>query len=262
MRTVNITASLTVLDIALAACGDGRTSEPTVAALSLMTTGTLTVCAEASYPPFELQDNSGEWTGFDIDLMRAIADELGDLRLEVTAQPFEEIWLAPQSGTCDIAASAITITDERQAEALFSDPYFDVDQSLLVRAVDADVLVNAASLVAKKVAVKSATTGEIYAVENFAGARLVPFDEPSAMYLALLNNEVDAVVQDLPANSEQARSNDAFAVSATFPTGEQYGFAVSAENPALLSAVNAALTAARTSGTYDDLVDTYFEAAG
>lgn len=260
MRLSRIAAPVIALSLVLAACG-GSDDEATAGAtdgLGLISAGALTVCTDAPYEPFEFQDENGEWTGFDMDLMRAIATEIGDLRLEVTVQPFDGIWLAPRAGTCDIVASAMTITEERQANALFTDPYFDADQSLLVRAEDADVLVDAASLTGRTVAVQTGTTGETYAADNLSGATIVSFDEPAAMFLALEGRQVDAILQDLPVNAERAIANSDLALTATFPTGEQYGFAVAQDNTALAAAVNTALAATRTSGTYQEIFEKYF----
>lgn len=97
----------------------------------LVSEGTLTVCSDIPYAPFEFEEN-GEFTGFDIDLMRAIAGKLG-VELEVKAIGFDPI----QSGTalnsdqCDVAASAMTITEEREENLDFSEPYYDAKQSLL-----------------------------------------------------------------------------------------------------------------------------------
>lgn len=260
MRLSRIAVPVIALSLVLAACGgsDDEAAAGGDDGLGLISAGALTVCTDAPYEPFEFQDDNGEWTGFDMDLMRAIATEIADLRLEVTVQPFDGIWLAPRAGTCDIVASAMTITEERQANALFTDPYFDADQSLLVRAEDAGVLVDAESLAGRTVAVQTGTTGESYAADNLSGATIVSFDEPAAMFLALEGRQVDAILQDLPVNAERALTNSDLALTATFPTGEQYGFAVSQDNTALAAAVNAALAATRTSGTYQEIFEKYF----
>lgn len=262
MRFARITTPLIALSMVFAACGSDDTPAADTNSYTLITPGSLTVCTDAPYEPFEFQDDSGEWTGFDMDLMRAIATEMGGLNLEVTVQPFDGIWLAPRAGTCDIVASAMTITEERQANALFTDPYFDADQSLLVRAADADVLTSAESLTGKTVAVQTGTTGETFANENLAGSTIVSFDEPAAMFLALEGGQVDAILQDLPVNAERALTNAATALTATFATGEQYGFAVSQNNSGLATAVNTALAATRSSGVYQEIFEKYFGAAG
>jgi len=231
-----------------------------ISSLGLVKEGALTVCTDAPYEPFEFQDEvTKEWTGFDMDLMRVIATSIGDLSLEVTVQPFDGIWLAPKAKICDVVASAMTITPERSANTLFSDPYFDADQSLLVRAEDKATLVDLASLAGKTIAVQTGTTGETYAKENAKDSTLKSFDEPAAMFLALEGNQVDAILQDLPVNGARlVKEPTKFSLTATFATGEQYGFAVAQDNEALVTAINAGLTAAKGSGEYDTIFAKYF----
>ena len=278
------------LGLALAACGsdDTSTTEETtvetvaestddtaaseteestavdVASLGLIKEGAITVCTDAPYEPFEYQvEGSDEWTGFDMDLMTAIATDIGGLALEVTVQPFDGIWLAPKAKTCDIVASAMTITEDRAANALFSDPYFDADQSILVRADDKATLVDVASLAGKTIAVQTGTTGETYAKENAAESELKSFDEPAAMFLALEGKQVDAILQDLPVNGARlVKEPGKFALTATIPTGEQYGFAMAQDNTALAAAINGGLANVKASGDYDTIFAKYFGTKG
>ena len=243
---------------------DSASAKIDIAALGLIKEGAITVCTDAPYEPFEYQDEvTKEWTGFDMDLMKAIATNIGGLSLEVTVQPFDGIWLAPKAKTCDLVASAMTITEERAANALFSDPYFDADQSLLVRAEDKATLVDLASLAGKTIAVQTGTTGETYAKENAKDSTLKSFDEPAAMFLALEGKQVDAILQDLPVNgARQVKEPTKFALTATFTTGEQYGFALAQDNTTLAEAVNSGLAAAKDSGEYDTIFAKYFGAKG
>lgn len=234
------------------------TATPEAPELDLVADGMLTVCTDSPYEPFEFQDANGDFTGFDMDLLREIGAGL-DLELDVKVVPFDGIWLLPAAGECDIVGSAMTITDERKASALFSDPYFDADQSLLVRAADEATYATLASLAGKRIAVQTGTTGEAYATENTPeGATLVSFDEPAAMFLALQSNEVDAILQDLPVNGYRQTQDDSMVVTETFATGEQYGFAVDPDNTALIEAVNEQLAALRASGKYDEIHAKWF----
>ena len=235
-----------------------------VASLGLIKEGAITVCTDAPYEPFEFQaEGSDTWTGFDMDLMTAIATDIGDLALEVTVQPFDGIWLAPKAKTCDIVASAMTITEDRAANALFSDPYFDADQSILVRADDKATLVDIASLAGKTIAVQTGTTGETYAKENATESELKSFDEPAAMFLALEGKQVDAILQDLPVNGARlVKEPTKFALTATIPTGEQYGFAMAQDNTALAAAINGSLAKVKASGDYDTIFAKYFGTKG
>ena len=243
---------------------DSASAKIDITALGLIKEGAITVCTDAPYEPFEFQDEATkEWTGFDMDLMKVIATNIGGLSLEVTVQPFDGIWLAPKAKTCDLVASAMTITEERSANALFSDPYFDADQSLLVRTDDKATLVDIASLEGKTIAVQTGTTGETYAKENAKDSTVKSFDEPAAMFLALEGKQVDAILQDLPVNgARQVKEPTKFALTATFATGEQYGFALAQDNTTLAEAVNNGLAAAKDSGEYDTIFAKYFGAKG
>ena len=255
--TADTTAAATE-DTTAAADAEGDTVD--VASLGLIEDGKLTVCTDAPYPPFEFQDETtNEWTGFDMDIVREIAAGIGEgLELSVTVQPFDGIWLAPKAGTCDMVASAMTITEERSANALFTDGYFDADQSLLVRAEDKDTLTTLEALAGKTIAVQTGTTGETYANENAKDAKIQSFDESAAMFLALEGKQVDAILQDLPVNAERALKDTNTALTATFPTGEQYGFAVSQDNTALGDALNAGIAELKESGKYDEIYAKYF----
>lgn len=271
-RISRIAAPVLALGLILAACGDDSSSstEDTtaaaeegavdVASLGLIAEGKLTVCTDAPYPPFEFQDETtNEWTGFDMDVVREIAGGIGEgLELAVTVQPFDGIWLAPKAGTCDMVASAMTITEERSANALFTDGYFDADQSLLVRAEDKDALTSLEALAGKTIAVQTGTTGETYAQENATDSTLKSFDESAAMFLALESGDVDAILQDLPVNAERALKDDKTALTASFSTGEQYGFAVSQDNTALGDALNAGIAEIKANGKYDEIYAKYF----
>lgn len=97
---------------------------------------TLNVCSDIPYPPMEFEGEGPrglQYTGFDIDLLDAMAVEI-DANLEILVTPFDGILGNLAAGTCDIVASSVTITEERQEEVDFTEPYFDADQSLLVKA--------------------------------------------------------------------------------------------------------------------------------
>ena len=275
MRKTPLIAVLAITALSAAGCGDddnGSTSPSSSGSsspgastvdLGLVHDGTITICSDLPYPPFEDEDASkpSGYGGFDIDLMQAIADNLG-VTITVQVTPFDSI----QSGTamtadqCDIAASAMTITDERKENLGFSDPYYDSLQSLLAR--DDAGISSLDDLAGKKIAVQSSTTGQAYATENApSSAQIVEFPDDPSMWAALQANQVDAILQDLPVNLEHAKT-DGYEIVEQYPTDEQYGFAVKKEGKeALLDAVNAQLQALRDDGTYDTIYDSYFSAS-
>ena len=269
-RKTKFVAALAAITLTagLAACGDddGGSSSDTADAsnaevaeltFEVVNAGKLTVCTDAPYPPFEFEDEDGNWTGFDLDIVRAFAEGYG-LEMEVSVQPFDGIWLKPAAGDCDMVASAMTITPERQENALFSDPYYNAAQSLMVRSDDAETYTDLASLSGKTIGVQSGTTGAVYAEENATGATIQEFDDPAALFLALDSNQIDAILQDLPVNVDRVKEMGTTTVTAVFETEEFYGFAASLENTALIEALNATLAAMKEDGRYDTLYSQYF----
>lgn len=268
-------ASLLVVGAAFvllaSACGGDTPTPPQgeddtgvdVAELNLISEDTLTVCTDAPYEPFEFEDpdSPSGYSGFDIDIMQEIADRLG-LELAVVNTGFDPIesGVAMASDECDIAAAAMTITEERAENVLFTDGYFEADQSLLVKA-DSGIS-SLEDLSGMRIAVQSATTGEAYAQDNAPGdAEIVSFENPADVFTALEAGDVDAVLQDLAPNAERARQDNTVEIAAVFETGETYGFAARLEGKeALVDEVNRVLQEMRDDGTYDEIHSRYFEA--
>lgn len=93
----------------------------------------LEVGANIGNVPWEFQDESGAFVGFEVDLAQAVAAALGR-ELEIVNIPFNGLFSAVQSGRIDMAMSSITITNERLQSVSFAQPYYDSDQSLTVAA--------------------------------------------------------------------------------------------------------------------------------
>ena len=220
---------------------------------SLVSSTALTVCTHLPYPPFQSTDDNGEVVGFDVELIDLVAEDLG-VDQQVVDTPFEGIKSGQDldTGKCDIAAAGMTITPERQQVILFSDPYFDATQALLVRA-DATVG-GLEDLQGKRVGAQTGTTGMTYA-NQFAqqlGFEVVEYNDVASEVQGLTTGAVDAAVNDLPVWSEFVKQNpDATKIAAQFDTGEQYGFGMKKGNEALKRVVDHALATAREDGTYD-----------
>jgi polar amino acid transport system substrate-binding protein len=256
-RPLVITAVLSVLALSVAACG-GDSGGTTKGGADLIKDGTLTVCSDVPYPPFEDFDKSAPsgFTGFDIDVVQAIADSL-KLKLAVKDESFDGLQsgLTLNSGACDLVASAMTITADREKNLDFSDGYYDSEQSLLVPA--GSDIASIGDLSGKKVGVQQGTTGKQYAEDNATGADIVSFPSDAEMYAAIKAGQVDALLQDLPVNLDHTKDGK-FQVVEKYSTDEQYGFAIKQGNTKLVTEVNDALKKLRDDGTYDDIYNKYF----
>ena len=278
MRTRWLITLVAVLALLATACGDdggdagGDATEPAATTetpteggeqaavdLDLVNEGSLTVCTDAPYPPMEFEDpETGEFTGFDIELMRAIAEQLG-LDTQVVNSGFDPIvsGTALASGQCDIAAASITITEDREESVDFTEPYFEAEQSLLVKS-DSGIS-SIEDLAGARVGVQSGTTGETYARENLPDdAEVVAFENPGDIFLGMEAGQIQGVIQDLVVNQGRTLEDDSVEVVETYPTDEQYGFAAEEGNTELTGAVNDALQTLRDEGEYDRIFEEWF----
>jgi polar amino acid transport system substrate-binding protein len=257
--------STVALATVLTACGsdDGGDSASDnssggASALTTISSGTLTVCSDVPYPPFEDFDTSSEsgFKGFDIDIVQTIADGL-DLKLAVKDSSFDALQSgqALNANQCDLVASAMTITDDRKAALDFSDGYYDSEQSLLVP--EGSDITSIADLAGKKVGVQQGTTGKSYTEENAPDAEIVSFPSDAEMFQAIKAGQVDALLQDLPVNLDHQKAGG-FTVVETYKTDEQYGLAMKKGNTALVDAVDEQLTKMHDDGKYDEIYNSYF----
>lgn len=253
-KWTTVVVLILAFSLVAAACGgDADTS-----GFDLVTDGTLTICTDAPYPPMEFEED-GVFTGFDIELMQAIADDLG-LDLVVNNIGFDAITsgIAMESSECDVAAASITITEKREENIDFSTAYFTAVQSLLAKKDSGHSTLSDFDGV--DLGVQSGTTGELYAQENATGANLISFENPGDLFTALEAGEIEGILQDIVPNAAQALEDDTVTVLETYPAEpEDYGLAVQEEGKeALLVAINDALATYRDDGTLDDLYDEWF----
>ena len=281
-RSFVLLALLVALTMLAAACGE---EEPTTTAggaeeeeaseseePTYVTEGQLTVGSDIPYPPFEFEQD-GALTGFDVDIVREIADHLG-------VENPDEAWISTDFGTIftqlssgtkfDIVAAALTAyapegtpaaetVAERVAEVDFSLPFYPSLQSLAVDSeANPDITGVDALPDGAKVGVQRATTGAFYAEEELTGAELISFEKAPQMYQQLQAGSLDAIFNDLPVTIESIKDKPGLEVVEQVPTGEEYAIAVSKDNPALLKEINVALKEMFDDGTFAEIYRKYF----
>ena len=228
--------------------------------LTLFESGKLTFATSPDYPPFEnLED--GEYVGLDMDLGRAIAEELG-LDCKFTTLQFDGIVPAiAAGGQADVGISGITVDPERAEQVDFTDSYYIADQAVAVMKggeITSDNVDDALNAEGKIIAVQSGTTGESFAQENFGNATVQPYGNATDCFAAMQSGQADAVIMDKAVVESMLASayTDAEIVK-TVATGEEYAVAVAKDNPALTKAINEAIAKLQEDGTIDDLVKQY-----
>jgi polar amino acid transport system substrate-binding protein len=252
------------LALSMAACAedadDPENGDVDAEAIELITEGQLTTCTELPYEPFQFTEG-GETVGFDVDLIDLVAEEIG-AEQEIVDTSFEGIESGESLniGQCDVAAAAMTITEERQQVMDFSEPYFDADQALLVQ--EGSGIEGLEDLEGGTLGVHQGTTGENYAEEHKHehGYDIRQYEDVALLQTAVQTGAVDAAISDNSVQLPFAEANPDTEVTAEFPTGESYGFAVQQGNEALLTTINDVLAQAKEDGRYDEIYEKWFGA--
>jgi polar amino acid transport system substrate-binding protein len=264
------TSALLITGLLLSACGK-KTEAPAAPAASAVVASApapapakvYVVGTDAAYAPFESQNEKGEIVGFDIDVVTAIAKKAG-IEVKFVNTPWEGIFKTLDQGDRDFLVSAVTITDERKQSMDFSDPYFDAQQLIAVKATSK--ISKFDDLKKLKVGVQTGTTGD-EVVSKLQGKNSTNIKRFESTPLALKELEaggVDAVVADngvvINYVTNNAGSKFKTVADKAFAP-EQYGLPVKKGNTELLGKLNKGLADIKADGTYDQIYAKYFGAA-
>ncbi|UDL90482.1 transporter substrate-binding domain-containing protein [Mesorhizobium sp. PAMC28654] len=226
---------------------------PMAAAQSAATN--IVVGADTTFPPFETETN-GEVTGFDIDLIKAIAKAEG-MTVSLKTLPFNGIIPSLQAGSIDAAVAGITIKTSRMQNVDFSDAYYKSGLSVLVKN-DSDIK-DFADLKGHVVATKKATSSVDYMTgHGFPSDYIKQFQNIDAAYQALETGGADAVIFDNPVNVNFKTAHADVKIVGPLLTGEYYGIAISKQKPDLTAKINEGLAKIKQNGEYQKLFETYF----
>jgi polar amino acid transport system substrate-binding protein len=246
--------SVAALSLLAAGCAKDDTSTTTESGVNLVEGGTLTICTHLPYEPFEFTEG-GEVVGFDVDVLKVAADAEGwDTKVVDISWETIVSGEALNTGQCDVAAGAMTITDERAAVMDFADPYFEATQALMTKTGSG--ITSLADLAGKTIAVQDATTGADYVRENAPkDAKIVSFEDSALMQQAVKTGRADAGVNDNGLLNYFVSQNPDVEVVTEFQTGESYGFSVKkGGNDELISVINDAIA----SDEYDTVYEEWF----
>ena len=233
--------------------GEGASTED----LGLIAEGTLSVGTDTPFPPFEI-GRPPDITGYDIEVMNAIAENLG-VEVEYTATGFGTIFRDTANGQFDTAAAASTITAGRENVVDFSDPYYEAQQALLV--AEGSDIASLDDLSGVIVGAQDGTTGETYGNEETDAAEVRGFPQGPDAISALITGQVEAVIIDQPVAVDAIEKQGGVEIIEEIPTNELYGFAVAPDNDALREAMNEALVTIKEDGTLEELYAKYFDGA-
>lgn len=259
MRKTRLTALFAVFLLALAAlvaagCGGGSSTSEETTAGGGGGGEPLSVGSDIPYPPFE-QGKPGQYTGFDVELMEAIAEKIGR-KAEFQDTSFETIFRDVGQGKFEAVASAATITPEREKEVAFSDPYYLSEQAIVVK--EGSEITGLADLEGKTVAAQQGTTGLALGKEKANAGELRPYPEGPDAINALKAGTVEAVIIDQPVAQHAVEEEGGIEIAESVPTEESYGFALAKNNAQLLKEINKGLAVVIKDGSYTRIYEKWF----
>ena len=212
----------------------------------------LRMVTNATFPPYETIRN-GRIVGIDPDIMQEFCKRNG-FELDIENMEFGALIAAVQSGKADIAASGITVTEDRKKKIDFSIPYTSAHQLVTVRK-NSGISANH-ELKGRKIGVQEGTTGDVYVKENLSEPQR--YKDAATAIQALLTGKVDAVVLDGdPAKVHVSSYSNEIKLLDEPLTEEQYAFAIAKDNKELLQGFNRELKKMLDDGSVAAIIAEY-----
>ena len=210
----------------------------------------------AAFPPYEYMEGK-EFAGIDVEIAKAIADELG-MELEIVDMEFDSIITSVQKGEVSFGMAGMTVTPEREEEVDFSRSYATGVQVVIVP--EDSEIATIDDLADKMIGVQLGTTGDIYATDDYGADHVTQFGKGADAILALKGGDVDAVIIDNEPAKAFVAENEGLKILETEYAVEDYAIAIKKGNTELLDDINAALEKLTKDGTIDKIIGKYIKA--
>lgn len=216
------------------------------------------IVADSSFAPFEYQDESGNYVGIDMELIKAIAEQQG-FTITIQNPGFDAALNAVQAGQADAVIAGMSITDARKEIFDFSDAYYS--SNILLAVKNGSNITSYEELKGKTVGAKNGTASYSFLESNKDkyGYTLKAFDEASGMYDSLNSGSIDALMDDEAVLLYAIQQGRDFATPIPGEKSGEYGFAVKkGTNQELIEMFNNGLAVLAESGKYDEILNKYF----
>lgn len=215
----------------------------------------LIVGTSADYKPYAFIDiKTNEVIGFDIDVVREIAQRLGK-DIQIKDIPFAMLMFDLFSGDVDMVAAGLTPTPRKAKKVNFTQLYLQGDPLIALTKKGVDSITTVQDLVGKKIVISSGYTADLY-LSDKPGMTLIRLANPAQCFMALKSGSVDVFVaarSSLIPFLEQKNAADQYAMFVLPETGDTYAIAINKKNEQLLEQVNQALDVMRQDGTLEQL---------
>ncbi len=216
------------------------------------------VACSGKYPPFSFYDASGELTGFDVEVARAIGDALGR-ETEVITTEWSGIIAGLQAERYDAIIGSMGVTPEREQQVRFSEPYYISGAQLFIRSDDAEKFKSIDDLKGKSIGAGIGSTYQLYVEENYPEINVRSYPREQDIFEDMASGRLDGFVTDLLVGRYNAKSaGQEFVPVGPLLYDERIAIPVKIGNEALLAEINEALVEIEVNGTMQKLRDKYF----
>ena len=215
--------------------------------------GKLTVATSPDFPPFESLEGD-KVVGIEVDILTLVAQELG-VELEIVQMDFDAVLLGIQSAKYDCGMSGITASEERKENMLFTTPYYNAAQVIVVK--EGSSITCKADLDGKKVSVQTGTTADAGCTD--AGYNVQAFAANADAKAALSTGKVDAWVVDNLTAQQMVEEGDGLVILEEKMTDEPYAFAFAFGSEDLVAEIDEILTKLIADGTIEEIFANYGE---
>lgn len=219
----------------------------------------LRIAFDVPYEPFEYRDENGNLTGFEVDLAKAMCEEM-NANCELVVQAWDGMIPGLLARKFDAIMSSMSITPERAERVLFSEPYYITPGGWFARNdFDTDVT-DKAAMKGKTVGVQRGTTMDTFVTEELGNVVTVKrYTTADDMVLDLEGQRLDVVFLDYPVGEQTLMNRDGFKeVGEPVKLGNGVGVAMRKRDKDLAEEINAALETLKNDGTYDAIMEKYF----
>ena len=225
--------------------------------------GEIRVGTCAIYPPFDMVDKNGEYFGYDIDIDKILAEELG-VELKIVNTAWDGIIDTLYTGKTDILIIGMTRTLKRNLKVSFTEPYFIHGQKLGVNKERQPNITNWKDLDKPDniITVMLGTTGDFAATEMFQSAKIRRFETAPEMIMEVVRGKADAWQWDEPQTAIHVGRNQDKVYMVDVPgQEEEMSFAIQRGDPDFLNWLNLFVHELKRKGVLDDLYEKWFESA-
>jgi polar amino acid transport system substrate-binding protein len=220
--------------------------------------GKIVLGTSADYPPYEFHkviNGKDEIVGFDIDIAKQIAKDLG-VDLEIKDMKFDGLLAALVADNIDFIVAGMVPKEERKKSVDFSEQYYQAEQSLLIRAADADKIKTVDDLKGLMVGAQKSTIQEDIAKEKTGAAEVKSLSKITDLVLELKNSKIDAVVLVAPVANAYAKQNkDLVVPNISFGKEDGVAIAVNKGNSTLVDAINKSIDTMKNAGAIDKFIE-------